>query len=148
MLAGSNPAARTSQSQSPRSPYRGAGRLFFYPVRRLDDFLPLLHDMRFFPFYASRLSNCDMRFSSPISPPPVSSFRTAASENPIRFAVPHTYAVWRDVIPSPSSPRSLTDGRGDSVIAPLPAALSVQSASRFPPCLAFRRAARLLCLLV
>ena len=28
MLAGSNPAARTSQSQSPRSPYRGAGRLF------------------------------------------------------------------------------------------------------------------------
>ena len=28
MLAGSNPAARTRQSQSPRSPYRGAGRLF------------------------------------------------------------------------------------------------------------------------
>lgn len=28
MHAGSNPAARTSQSQSPRFPYRGAGRLF------------------------------------------------------------------------------------------------------------------------
>lgn len=28
MLAGSNPAARTRQFQSPRSPYRGAGRLF------------------------------------------------------------------------------------------------------------------------
>lgn len=29
MLAGSNPAARTRQFQSPRFPYRGAGRLFF-----------------------------------------------------------------------------------------------------------------------
>ena len=145
MHVGSNPTARTSQSQSPRSPCRGAGRLFLYSVRRLDSFPLALHDMRFSP------SHISPPIHSRYTPPHYKSLRlpyrfsrAAASEDSIRFAVPHLYSVWRDVILSPSSPRSLTDGRGDSVIAPLPAPLSVQSASRFPPRLAFRQAARCL----
>lgn len=47
-------------------------------------------------------------------------------------------------MPPPSSPHSLSDRRGGSSPAPLPASLTVQSASRLPPRLAFRRAARCL----
>ena len=79
-----------------------------------------------------------------ISLPPVLFSLADASDSPIRFAVSHPYSAWLDVIPSPSSPRSLTDGRGRLGSVPLPASLSVQSASRLPPRLAFRSAARCL----
>lgn len=144
MLAGSNPAARTSQSQSPRSPYRGAGRLFSYSVRQLDGFsLTPNHEMRFssfraFPPIQSRYTQLS------ISPPFVPFSRAAASEDSMRSIVPLPYSVWRDATSPLASPRPLSDGRGGSAHAPLHASLSVQSASRLPPRLAFRRAARCL----
>lgn len=156
MLAGSNPAARTSQSQSPRSPYRGAGRLFSYPVRRFDGFLPTSnYDMRFagsttlrqrsniicgssIPM-PHRLSNRDTWLSpSPIFPPLVPFSLVDASDSPIRFAVPNPYSVWRDAMPPPSSLHSLSDGRGGAVTAlpprfPIrPIGFSPSSSIRFP----------------
>lgn len=91
----------------------------------------------------SRLSNRDIpSYQSPRLPYRFS--RAAASENPIRFAVPRPYSAWRDATPPSFSPRSLHDGRGRLGPAPLHASLSVQSASRLPPRLAFRRAVRCL----
>lgn len=92
MHAGSNPAARTSQSQSPRSPYRGAGRLFSYPVRRLDDFPPAPnHDMRLFASHTS--PPIQLRYAAffPISPLPVPlsapTHRIALFDSPFRAAI-------------------------------------------------------------
>ena len=91
----------------------------------------------------SRLSNRDIpSYQSPRLPYRFS--RAAASENPIRFAVPRPYSAWRDATPPSFSPRSPHDWRGGSAPAPLPAPLSVQSASRLSPRLAFRSAARCL----
>lgn len=89
MLAGSNPAARTSQSQSPRSPYRGAGRLFSYSVRWLDGFPPTPnHEICGSPISDhSRLFNCDMQLSYIIFPPLVPFSLVDASDSSIRFAV-------------------------------------------------------------
>lgn len=91
----------------------------------------------------SSLSNRDIpSYQSPRLPYRFS--RAAASENPIRFAVPRPYSAWRDATPPSFSPRSLHDWRQGSASAPLPAFLSVQSASRLPPRLAFRQTARCL----
>lgn len=146
MLAGSNPAARTRQFQSPRFPYRGAGRLFCtrfassmtfrrYPIMTSGSSLPM----------PPRLSNCDMRFPHYQSPScpyrfPASPHRRVLCDPPCRSP----YLAWRDVIPPLSSPRSLFDGRGGLAHAPLPASLSAQSASRLHPRLASRRTARCL----
>lgn len=106
MLAGSNPAARTSQFQSPRSPYRGAGRFFRTrfagsvtfrrcPIMICGSSLPMPprlfnHGIRFSSFFMPpRLSNSDMRFSlSHIFPPLVPFSRAAASDGSIRFSAP------------------------------------------------------------
>lgn len=68
MLAGSNPAARTSQSQSSRSPYRGAGRLFC--TRFAGSIASHRHSMicgSLLPI-SFRLFNHDMRLSFPYLP--------------------------------------------------------------------------------
>lgn len=147
MLAGSNPAARTRQSQSPRSPYRGAGRLFSIWFAGLTTFC------RCFMICSSSLSTLPAYPIAICGSPPHQSPRL-----PYRFSVPpHRIALFdppcRTTIrfsgtrrPPPFSPRSLSDGRGGSVPPPLHASLSVQSASRLPPRLAFRWAARCLCL--
>ena len=68
MHVGSNPTARTSQSQSPRSPYRGAGRLFLYQVRRLDNFLSVPMICGSSSPIPPRLSNRDIRLPPHQSP--------------------------------------------------------------------------------
>lgn len=124
MLAGSNPAARTSQSQSPRSPYRGAGRLFSYSVRWLDGFPPTPnHEICGSPISDhSRLFNCDMQLSYIIFPPLVPFSLVDASDSSIRFAVSPPYSAWRDAMPPPSFPRSsfrLAGRRGHRSPSPL-----------------------------
>lgn len=107
MHVGSNPTARTSQFQSPRSPYRGAGRLFCTRFVGSIIFFVGTRNMRFSSFRAS--SPIQSRYaapSSPISPPLVPLSRAAASEDSIRSAVLRPYSVWRDAMPPPSSSRS------------------------------------------
>ena len=114
MLAGSNPAARTRQSQSPRSPYRGAGRLFCTRfagsmTSRRHQIMICGSSLPIPPCLFNRLiAICGS--TSHISPPPVSFSRAAASDSSIRFAVSHPYSVWRDATSSPSSPFSFPIG--------------------------------------
>lgn len=142
MHVGSNPTARTSQSQSPRSPYRGAGRLFSYPVRRLDGFLPAPnHDMRFSSFFMPpRLPNSDMRFPSfTISPPsvpfPVPMPRRVLFDSPHRAPI----RLGGKRLYRPSFLHFLSDGRGEldarssprSSVSPI--GFSHPASPRFPP---------------
>lgn len=146
MHAGSNPAARTRQSQSSRSPYRGAGRLFRTRFAGSTTFcrcFMICGSLLSIPF---RLSNLNMRFPpSHISPPPVPFSRTAASEESMRSTVPLFYSVWRDAMPLPPRVLFPMGGEARSPLS-LHAFLSAQSASRLPPRFAFRRTARRLLL--
>lgn len=86
---------------------------FLYPVRQLDDFPPMSnHDKRFFASHT--VPPIQLRYAAlfPISTPSVPFSRAAVSESPIRSTVPLPYSVWRDAMSPPSSPRSLSDGRG------------------------------------
>lgn len=151
MHVGSNPTARTSQSQSPRSPYRGAGRLF------CTRFAGSMTSRRHQIMICGSLLPIPPRLSNRYIPHPYQSprlpyrfSRASASENPIRFAVPRPYSAWRDATLPSFSPRSLHDWRGEFVsrlalvrlsfcsrYAPRfpirPIGFSPSSSSRFPP---------------
>lgn len=88
------------------------------------------HDKLFFVSHS--VPPIQLRYAAllPISPPPVPFSRAAVSEDSIRSTVPHSYSVWRDAMPPPSSSYFLSDWRGSLAHAPLPASLSVQSTSR------------------
>ena len=98
MLAGSNPAARTRQSQSPRFPYRGAGRLFCTRfagsmASRRNQIMICGSSLPIHP----RLSNRNIPPLS-ISSPPVPFSRTAVSDSSIRFSVAYLYSTWRNAM--------------------------------------------------
>lgn len=81
----------------------------------------------------SRLSNRDIpSYQSPRLPYRFS--RAAASENPIRFAVPRPYSAWRDATPPSFSPRSIHDWRGEFVsrLALVRLSFCSRYAPRFP----------------
>lgn len=144
MLAGSNPAARTRQSQSPRSPYRGAGRLFFRTrfAGSTTFCRCLIMICGFSLSMPPRLPNCDMRFlphQSPRLPSrfPAPLYRRVLFDPPCRSPIRFGGTRCRRFPPSVPFPI----GWEGSAPAPLPASLSVQSASRLSPRLAFRRAA-------
>lgn len=158
MHVGSNPTARTSQSQSPRSPYRGAGRLFC---------------TRFAGSMASRRHQI-MRYA--VLPFP------CLPVYPIAIYPAINLPAFRTVFPAPPHRRTLFDSPcrapirlggtrrprlsprvpftiggenlspawlsfdSRSALAMLPASLFVQSASRLPPRFAFRRTTRRLLL--
>ena len=143
MHVGSNPTARTSQFQSPRSPYRGAGRLFriwftgSMAFRRrfmiCDSPLSMLPDS---------IAICGFH---PHIPPPadrtVSPRRCLGRSYPIRRSVPLSGLAGRDITAFlPAFPFRWA-GRG-AYPAPLPASLFAPSASRLTPRHAFRWAAR------
>lgn len=115
-----------------------------YSVHRLDGFPPAPHDMRFSPFHASRL-NCDMRFL-PHQSPLLSyrflapSHRRTLCDSPCRAPIRLDWTQCHRL--HPRVPFPIGGESQLTLLAPLP--LSVQSASRLPPRLAFRRAARCL----
>ena len=128
MHVGSNPTARTSQSQSPRSPYRGAGRLF------CTRFAGSMTSRRHQIMICGSLLPIPPRLSNRYIPHPYQSprlpyrfSRASASENPIRFAVPRPYSAWRDAtLPSFCS-------RYAPRFPIRPIGFSPSSSSRFPP---------------
>lgn len=145
MHAGSNPAARTSQSQSPRSPYRGAGRLFCTRFAGSMAFrqCQIMTSGSSLPI-PPRLSNRDIRLLHYQSP-----------RRPYRFpAPPHRRTLFDSSCHVSIQPDGTRCRRIPHCVVPFPMVrggvgssfsprfLSVQSASRLPLRLAFRRAAR------
>lgn len=141
MLAGSNPAARTSQSQSPRSPYRGAGRLFCTRFAGSMAFrrCPIMTSCFSFPI-PSRLSNCDMLLSS-LSPRlpsrfPAPPYRRVLFDppcrSPIRFGGTRCRRLSHYVVPFPIGgkvrlpPRSPLPYPSNRLLASLLASLSAE----------------------
>ena len=139
MHAGSNPAARTSQSQSSRSPYRGAGRLFSYSVRWLDGFPPTPnHEMRFSPFRA--FQPIQSRYTQlSISPPSVPFFTRRRIGEPysIRRAAPLFGLAGRDApvfLPAfPSRLAARLGFRSPPRFPIRPIGFSPSSSPSFPP---------------
>ena len=135
MHVGSNPTARTSQSQSPRSPYRGAGRLFC--TRFAGSIASHRHSMicgSLLPI-SFRLFNHDMRLSFPYLPRlpycfPSPTPRIVLFDPPYRFTV----RLGGTRRPRLSSPRSLSDGRGEFVsrLALVRLSFCSRYAPRFP----------------
>lgn len=141
MLAGSNPAARTSQSQSPRSPYRGAGRLF--RTRFAGSMTSRRHQI----MICGSLLPIPPRLSNRYIPPPYQSprlpyrfSRASASENPIRFAVPPPPirlggTRYHRLPPSVPFPIDGEDRSRFSLRFPIrPIGFSPSSSPRFPQC--------------
>lgn len=140
MLAGSNPAARTSQSQSPRSPYRGAGRLFCTRFAGSMAFrrCPIMTSCFSFPI-PSRLSNCDMLLSS-LSPRlpsrfPAPPYRRVLFDppcrSPIRFGGTRCRRLPHYVVPFPIGGKVRLPLRSPFSIRPI--GFSPFSSPRFPP---------------
>lgn len=142
MLAGSNPAARTRQFQSPRFPYRGAGRLFFRTrfAGSTTFCRCLIMICGFLLPMPLRLSNCDMRFLPHQSPRrssrfPAPPYRRVLFDppcrSPIRFGGTRCRRLPHYVVPFPIGGKVRLPLRSPFSIRPI--GFSPFSSPRFPP---------------